>query len=162
MAWRRRCVGHPAFAGASRGGHSAEGAGGGPVMPSAVQAVGSQPGAGSSHRIFTATDLWYAGGIVPGGRASKPGFLMLPNILIFSNCFLETRQSDFCLPVLLIYPLEMKMQHFFLAYVTLTSSLLLTCSSSYGFIHFYYLAVLWLALLHARKIFFWSILKIWC
>lgn len=88
-------------------------------MPSAVQAVGSQPGAGSSHQIFTATDLWYAGGIVPGGRASKPGFLMLPNILIFSNGFLETRQSDFCLPVLLIYPLEMKMQHFFLAYVTL-------------------------------------------
>lgn len=112
-------MGHPAFAGASRGGHSAEGAGRGPIMPSAVQAVGSQPGAGSSHRIFTATDLWYAGGIVPGGRASKPGFLMLPNILIFSNCFLETRQSDFCLPVLLIYPLEMKMQHFFLAYVTL-------------------------------------------
>lgn len=58
----------------------------GPVIPLAVQSVGSLDSGGSSV-ILTGADLWYNCGIVPGGGASKPGFLILPstpeNILIF-------------------------------------------------------------------------------
>lgn len=58
----------------------------GPVIPLAVQSVGSLASGGSSV-ILTGADLWYNWGIVPGGGASKPGFLILPptpeNILIF-------------------------------------------------------------------------------